>query len=106
MGRWEEEEYERKKLLKNICEYNYIIDVPQISQTITPMVERNVNNTSSFLPKLTGGGNSKPTEYTSMKKRGGQSGGGFTQGGATMTGPFYKKRGYASSQLEMRRETS
>ncbi len=54
VGKWEEDENERKKLLKNICEYNYIIDQPQISQTITPAADRNVNNTSSFLPKLTG----------------------------------------------------
>jgi len=29
--RWEEEEMERKKILKNICEYNYIIDQPSQS---------------------------------------------------------------------------
>ena len=33
--------------------------------------------------------------------------GGITHGGATSMGPFYKKqRGYASSQLEVRRESS
>ncbi len=26
--KWEENELERKKLLKNICQYNYIIDQP------------------------------------------------------------------------------
>lgn len=26
--RWEEEEQERKKILRNICEYDYIIDQP------------------------------------------------------------------------------
>jgi len=29
----EENELERKKLLKNICQYNYIIDQPSQSQT-------------------------------------------------------------------------
>lgn len=29
MYRWEEEAQERKKMLKNICEYDYIIDQPQ-----------------------------------------------------------------------------
>jgi hypothetical protein len=89
--KWEEDELERKKLLKNICEYNYIINQPQLSQTITPAADRNVNNTASFLPKLTGNNNSKPTEYNQVgiKKRIA----GFAQATATATVPFYKKRG-------------
>jgi hypothetical protein len=91
VNRWEDEELERKRLLKNICEYDYIIDQPPlISHTITPGGERNAN-TTSFLPKLTGNSNSKPTEYNQVKKRG------IPQGNATSMGPFYKKRGYASS---------
>ena len=29
--KWEEEENGRKRLLQNICEYNYIIDQPGVS---------------------------------------------------------------------------
>jgi hypothetical protein len=33
--KWEENELERKKLLKNICQYNYIIDQPpQTTQSL------------------------------------------------------------------------
>jgi len=68
VNRWEEAEHERKRLLKNICEYDYIIDLPQqLSHTITPGGDRNNNNNSSFLPKLTGNSNSKPTEYNQVK---------------------------------------
>lgn len=90
--RWEEAELERKKLLKNICEYDYIIDqqLPQVAGS---------SPATGFLPKL----NNKPVEYSQqnlIKKKPSNT------GASTTMGQFYKKRGYASSQLEMRRESN
>ena len=90
--RWEEEAVERKKLLKNICEYNYIIDHPSPATAGSQLNTIQPNAVATFLPKLQ---TAKPAEYTLMKKNVGPSG-----ASATSPGPFYKKRGQALSQLE------
>ena len=61
----------------------------------------NTKDGTGFLPKLGpgAGGNTRTTDLTMLRKK--------TVGGNTSTGPFYKKpRGYASSQLEMRRDST
>lgn len=88
-------------MLQNICEYTYIID--QNTAALGNTLQPNSTTAGNFLPKLQTSGN-KAGEYTLMKQRmnGGMIGGGI----ATSAGPLYKKRGYASSQLDVRREAS
>ncbi|CDW81952.1 UNKNOWN [Stylonychia lemnae] len=68
--RWEEEEQDRKKILKNICEYDYIIDQPGVQSQMQSQSQTNYN--------------SGPPDYIIKKK------------GALTTQPLYKKRGYTS----------
>ncbi len=81
----------RRKILNNICEYNYIIDQPPMTATTTSGM--------SFLPKLT-----KTTpmsnEYTNnLNKK-------VPVGSSTSMGPFYNQyRSYANSQMDLRRES-
>ena len=122
MHKWEEEDAKRKRILRNICEYDYIIDQPTPMSQATHYPKstkeggRADSESSTFLPKLntnqgsnTAGG-PLGTAPDTMKKKPGLIGSTVSSVGstgyATSMGPFYKKRGYAASQMEMRRESS
>jgi len=109
--KWEEAEVERKKLLRNICEYDYIIDQPApiVTGQLPNSTKEGQNpgsNSSSFLPKLTSSSIKANLNISSDKKK---SFGPLQTAGLTSMGPFYKqgpKRGFAQSQLEMRRDSN
>jgi hypothetical protein len=44
VNKWEEEEMGRKKLLHNICEYNYILEHPNSTNAVSTQSQSNYNS--------------------------------------------------------------
>lgn len=76
--------------------------MPNSTKESSAVVGPGANGSTTFLPKVTTS-SMKQQNVTSEQKK--KSLGPLQAAGMTSMGPFYKKRGYASSQLEMRRES-
>jgi hypothetical protein len=101
----------RKRILRNICEYDYIIDQPtpmsQYPKSTKEAGRSSDTESATFLPKLNNqkGVPAAPVatapEMFKKKPGVGLTSSTVTSFGstayATSTGPFYKKRGYAAS---------